>query len=79
MADRPIPMSGPMVLAILTGRTSRLVEHRARNLGIEVIALGVIAGPGQALSLRLSHISNAGWRKPNPGETWWSLRWEMTF
>ncbi len=45
----------------------------------EVIALGVIAGPGQALSVRLSHMSNAGWRKPNPGETWWSLRWEIAF
>jgi len=43
----------------------------------EEMALGRLLGGGQALSLRLTHMSNAGLRKPNPGETWWSVRWDF--
>jgi hypothetical protein len=45
----------------------------------EEVAAGRMLGGGQALSLRLAHMSNAGLRKPNPGETWWSLRWDVAF
>ncbi len=45
----------------------------------EELALGRSVGEGQALSLRLSHMSNAGLHKPNPGETWWSLRWDFAW
>ena len=45
----------------------------------EELAWGRHLGGGHAVSLRLAHMSNAGLRKPNPGETWWSLRWEAAF
>jgi hypothetical protein len=45
----------------------------------EEMAVGRVLGGGQAVSLRLAHMSNASLRKPNPGETWWSLRWELAW
>lgn len=63
----------------LHDRTYRVERvHQGSRLNFqEVIALGRNLGDGQAVSLRLSHMSNAGLRKPNPGETWWSLRWDF--
>ncbi len=55
-------------------------KHQGSRLNFqEEVALGRMLGGGHALSLRLAHMSNAGLRKPNPGETWWSLRWEVAF
>lgn len=45
----------------------------------EELGLGHAWAGGQELSLRLAHMSNADLRKPNPGETWWSLRWAYAF
>jgi hypothetical protein len=55
------------------------VQQASRLNFQEEVALGYHLGAGRAVSLRLAHMSNAGLRKPNPGETWWSLRWEAPF
>jgi hypothetical protein len=54
-------------------------RQRSRFNFQEEVAVGRMLGGGHALSLRLAHMSNAGLRKPNPGETWWSLRWEVAW
>jgi lipid A 3-O-deacylase len=43
------------------------------------LAWGRTLGGGHEVSLHLMHMSNAGLRKPNPGETWWSVRWGYAF
>lgn len=41
----------------------------------DVLALGRRLGAGQEISLRWSHVSNAGLHEPNPGDNRLSLRW----
>ena len=43
----------------------------------EVLAVGYRLGPGYELSVRLSHFSNAGLRRPNPGGERLMLRWTV--
>ncbi len=45
----------------------------------EAIALGWQPAPAWAVSLRYAHASNAGLRKPNPGEDRLALRWSVAF
>lgn len=48
----------------------------------EVVGVGRQLGDGEGhaqVSLRLSHFSNGGLRRPNPGETWWTVRWSHAF
>lgn len=45
----------------------------------DAIALGWQPAPGWALSLRYAHVSNAGLRRPNPGEDRLALRWTAAF
>lgn len=45
----------------------------------DVLAAGRGLGAGQEVSLRYSHVSNAGLRKPNPGEDRLTLRWLAAF
>jgi len=45
----------------------------------DVLATGLRLAPGQELSLRYSHLSNAGLRRPNPGEDRFSLRWSVNY
>jgi len=62
-------------------RVEGLVQSSRWNFQ-EVVALGRRLGEGAGsseVSLRLSHLSNAGLRRPNPGETWWAVRWSHSF
>lgn len=43
----------------------------------EVLAVGYRVGPGHEISLRLSHFSNAGLRRPNPGGERLMVRWTV--
>lgn len=61
-----------------TYRVGRLRQGSRLNFQEEVAAGWRLDG-GHTVSLRLAHLSNAGLRRPNPGETWWSLRWETAF
>lgn len=47
----------------------------------DVLAVGRSVGPGagQEVSLRWSHVSNAGLRKPNPGDDRLSVRWTIAW
>jgi lipid A 3-O-deacylase len=48
---------------------------------VDVASVGLSLDPARRheLSLRLTHVSNAGIREPNPGETFLGLRYAMTF
>jgi lipid A 3-O-deacylase len=48
---------------------------------VDVIGVGRSIGADrrQELSLRISHISNAGIKKPNPGEEFLQLRYAVMF
>ncbi len=48
---------------------------------VDVVGVGRSFGPGrrQELSLRLSHVSNAGLKQPNPGENFLHLRYAVMF
>ncbi len=59
-------------------RVERLRQGSRFNFQ-EELAVGRTWGGGHDVSLRMAHMSNAGLRKPNPGETWWSLGWAVAF
>lgn len=46
---------------------------------VDTVALGRRLGPDDELSLRFAHVSNAGIKKPNPGEEMLMLRWARRF
>lgn len=48
---------------------------------VDVVGVGRSFGPGrrQEMTLRLSHVSNAGIKKPNPGENFLQLRYAASF
>ncbi len=58
---------------------ARSTQARTRWNFEDVIALGWQPAPGWALSLRYAHVSNAGLRKPNPGEDRLLLRLTASF
>ncbi len=58
---------------------ARAPPTRSRWNFEDAIALGWQPAPGQALSLRYAHVSNAGLRQPNPGEDRLALRWSAAF
>jgi len=61
-----------------TYRAGRKRFSTAFNFG-DHLAVGRGFGPGQRqeLALRLQHFSNAGIKKPNPGEDFVQLRWSI--
>lgn len=58
---------------------ARSPHTRSRWNFEDVVAVGWQVAPGQTLSLRYAHASNAGLRKPNPGEDRLVLRWTAAF
>jgi len=45
----------------------------------DTIGVGRSLGAGQELTVRLTHLSNAGIRRPNPGENFLQLRYSRAF
>lgn len=64
--------------------TNRLYETANKGFGSRLnfsdqFALGYRLNPRQALSLRVQHVSNAGLKKPNPGENFLQARYAVNY